>query len=84
MDGWVHIFFSRTNLPQRSNYSLRDTNIMLLLAAGIPLKTVSDRAGHAQTSTTANFYSHAIRTPDDGTPTRDCHGKISATYPSEM
>jgi len=32
---------------------------------GIPLKTVSYRAGHAQTSTTANIYSHAIRTADE-------------------
>jgi hypothetical protein len=26
---------------------------------------VSYRAGHAQTSTTSNIYSHAIRTADD-------------------
>ena len=43
----------------------RHTNITLLLAAGIPLRTVSYRAGHAQTSTTSNIYSHAIRTADD-------------------
>ncbi|MEA5049560.1 MAG: tyrosine-type recombinase/integrase [Eubacteriales bacterium] len=58
--GWSHDFTSRTDLPQISIHSLRNTNITLLLAAGIPLKTVSYRAGHAQTSTTANIYSHAI------------------------
>jgi integrase len=52
-------------LPQISIHSLRHTNITLLLASGIPLKTVSYRAGHAQTSTTANIYSHAIRTADE-------------------
>jgi integrase len=63
--GWFHDFISRTDLPQISIHSLRHTNITLLLAAGIPLKTVSYRAGHAQTSTTANIYSHAIRTADE-------------------
>ena len=63
--GWFHDFISRTDLPQISIHSLRHTNITLLLAAGIPLRTVSYRAGHAQTSTTSNIYSHAIRTADD-------------------
>ena len=65
ISGWFHDFISRTDLPQISIHSLRHTNITLLLAAGIPLKTVSYRAGHAQTSTTANIYSHAIRTADE-------------------
>jgi integrase len=63
--GWFHDFISRTDLPQISIHSLRHTNITLLLAAGIPLRTVSYRAGHAQTSTTSNIYSHAIRTADE-------------------
>jgi len=63
--GWFHDFVSRTNLPQISIHYLRHTNITLLLAAGIPLKTVIYRAEHAQTSTSANIYSHAIRTVDE-------------------
>lgn len=63
--GWFHYFIRRTDLPQISIHSLRHTNITLLLAAGIPLKTVSYRAAHVQTSTTANIYSHAIRTTDE-------------------
>jgi integrase len=39
--------------------------ILTLLSTEIPLRTVSYRAGHAQTSTTANIYSHAIRTADE-------------------
>ncbi len=65
ISGWFHDFIARTDLPQISIHSLRHTNITLLLAAGIPLRTVSYRAGHAQTSTTANIYSHAIRTADE-------------------
>ncbi len=63
--GCFYDFISWTDLPQISIHSLRHTNITLLLAAGIPLKTVSYRAGHAQTSTTSNIYSYAIRTADD-------------------
>lgn len=63
--GWFREFIQRTDLPKVSIHSLRHTNITLLIAAGVPLRTVSYRAGHAQTSTTANIYSHAIRTADE-------------------
>lgn len=63
--GWFREFIQKTDLPQVSIHSLRHTNITLLIAAGVPLRTVSYRAGHAQTSTTANIYSHAIRTADE-------------------
>ncbi len=56
---------SKTDLPAISIHSLRHTNITLQIAAGVPLRTVSYRAGHAQTSTTANIYSHAIKTADE-------------------
>ena len=59
--GWFRDFIAKTDLPQITIHSLRHTNITLLIAAGVPLRTVSYRAGHAQTSTTANIYSHAIR-----------------------
>jgi len=62
--GWFREIISRIDLPQLSIHSLRQ-NITLLLAAGISLRTVSYRAGHAQTSTTANIYSHAIRSADE-------------------
>lgn len=63
--GWFRDFIAKTNLPRITIHSLRHTNITLLIAAGVPLRTVSYRAGHAQTSTTANIYSHAIRTADE-------------------
>ena len=63
--GWFRDFINSTDLPYITIHSLRHTNITLLLAAGVPLRTVSYRAGHAQTSTTANIYSHAIRTADE-------------------
>jgi integrase len=63
--GWFRDFIAKTDLPKISIHSLRHTNITLLIAAGVPLRTVSYRAGHAQTSTTANIYSHAICTADE-------------------
>jgi integrase len=58
-------FISKTNLPQISIHSLRHTNITLQIAAGIPLKTVSWRAGHASTNGTNLVYSHMIRSSEE-------------------
>ena len=63
--GWFREFIAKTDLPKISIHSLRHTNITLLIAAGVPLRTVSYRAGHSQTGTTINIYSHAIRTADE-------------------
>jgi integrase len=45
-------------------HSLRHTNISIQLAAGVPLVTVSVRAGHSRTSTTSDIYSHIINSSD--------------------
>ena len=45
-------------------HSLRHTNISIQLAAGVPLITVSVRAGHSRTSTTGDIYSHIIQSSD--------------------
>jgi integrase len=42
--GWFREFIQKTDLPQVSIHSLRHTNITLLIAAGVPLRTVSYRA----------------------------------------
>ena len=65
ISGWFRKFIAKTDLPQISIHSLRHTNITLLLSAGVPLRTVSYRAGHAQTTTTANIYAHAIQSADE-------------------
>jgi integrase len=63
--GWFRDFIATTDLPHITIHSLRHTNATLLIAAGVPLRTVSNRLGHAQTSTTSNIYSHAICTMDE-------------------
>lgn len=64
LTNWFSDFVKRSNLPPVTIHSLRHTNATLLIAAGTNLRTVSARLGHAQTSTTANVYSHAIQSAD--------------------
>ena len=51
----------RHGLPFFTPHSLRHTNISLMIAAGVDIKTVSSRAGHANITTTANIYTHQIQ-----------------------
>ena len=45
-------------------HGLRHTAATALVASNVDLKTVQARLGHASASTTANFYTHAIRAND--------------------
>jgi integrase len=54
-------FYKANNLPQFSPHSLRHSNISLMIANGVDIKTVSARAGHANISTTGNIYTHQIK-----------------------
>ena len=58
-------FVEKHDLPKISIHSLRHTNASLMIASGVDIRTVSKRLGHAQTSTTTNIYTHAIRTADE-------------------
>ncbi|MEA4955046.1 MAG: tyrosine-type recombinase/integrase [Pseudoflavonifractor sp.] len=64
LTGWFSDFIKRHDLPHITFHGLRHTNATLLIAAGTNLRTVSSRLGHAQTSTTANIYAHAIQSAD--------------------
>ncbi|MBP3855176.1 MAG: tyrosine-type recombinase/integrase [Ruminiclostridium sp.] len=61
LSGWFYKFIRKNNLSRISLHSLRHTHATLLIACGIPLKTVSVRLGHASASTTSNIYVHAIQ-----------------------
>lgn len=41
-------------------HDLRHTNASLALAAGVPLRVVSDRLGHSSTAITSDLYTHVI------------------------
>ncbi|MCZ6586453.1 MAG: tyrosine-type recombinase/integrase [Alphaproteobacteria bacterium] len=49
-----------TELPQITFHGLRHTHITHLLKAGVPVKVVSERAGHANISITLQTYAHVM------------------------
>ena len=61
---WFPRFLEEHGLPAVHFHSLRHTNASLLIAAHVPITTVSGRLGHAQTSTTLNYYASAIQSAD--------------------
>lgn len=48
------------NLPAIRLHDLRHTHATLLLAAGIPVKVVSERLGHANATITLGVYAHVM------------------------
>ena len=65
LSGWFHEFIKRKGLPDVSVHSLRHTHATLMIAAGVNIKTVSSRLGHASVTTTGNIYTHAIKSADE-------------------
>lgn len=61
---WFNHFLKRHNLRHVTLHSLRHTNATLMIAEGTDIRTVSNRLGHAQTSTTLNIYTHALKSKD--------------------
>lgn len=57
----------RAGLPAVSMHALRHTSITLQLEAGASLKSVSMRAGHADTQITSNIYSHSTHAMEEQT-----------------
>ena len=51
-------------LPLIPFHGLRHTAATLLIAAGVDVRTISARLGHALTSTTLNIYIHALKESD--------------------
>ena len=65
LSGWFRKFVNRKGLPDVSIHSLRHTHATLMIAAGVNIKTVSSRLGHASVTTTGNIYTHAIKSADE-------------------
>ena len=57
-------FLKKNGLPIKSFHTARHTNITLLLANNVDLKTVIQRAGHSDGLMTINKYAHALKTKD--------------------
>lgn len=61
LSGWFRDFIKTTDLPQIHLHSLRHTNATLNIANGTPITTVAGQLGHANATTTAKIYAHAIK-----------------------
>jgi integrase len=57
-------------LPRIRLHDIRHTSASLLLAAGVPVKTVSERLGHADVSITLNVYAHTMPGADEDAAAR--------------
>ena len=51
-------------VPTIRLHDLRHTHATLLLQAGVPVKVVSERLGHAQISLTLDIYAHVLPAMD--------------------
>lgn len=60
---WLNTFLKRNSIPHKKWHALRHTSATLLVAEGVDVKTVGNRLGHSQLSTT-NIYVHALQDPD--------------------
>lgn len=52
-------------LPEITLHGLRHTSATLLIAQNVDIKTVSNRLGHSETSTTMDIYAHALQKQDE-------------------
>lgn len=62
---WLKEFNLAHGLKCITPHALRHTCITMQLSAGIPIKTVSARAGHASERITLDIYAHALQSQDE-------------------
>lgn len=58
---WLGRFIEKHDFPHITPHSLRHTFATLQITAGVDMRTLQARTGHAQASTLVNTYSHAIK-----------------------
>lgn len=61
---WLKQFEQKNGLKEITPHGLRHTNITMQLTRGMDIKTVSARAGHSDTNTTLNIYTHYTKEAD--------------------
>lgn len=58
-------FIRSSDIPYVTVHSLRHTYANILIYTGTELKTISNRLGHSNSTTTQNIYSHAFQSADE-------------------
>ena len=61
---WFPEFLRRHSLPPLPFHGLRHTAATLLIGQGLHAKTISNRLGHSNISTTMDIYGHALKSAD--------------------
>lgn len=61
---WLNKVLKAAHIEHHTLHSLRHTNITMQIVAGVPITTVSARAGHSKASTTSDIYSHFLQSSD--------------------
>lgn len=61
---WFDELLDNAGVKHYSVHSLRHTNITLLMIAGVPVVTVSNRVGHSKSMTTLNVYADYLGSSD--------------------
>lgn len=62
---WFPEFMNRHDLASVNFHAIRHTAATLLINQGLNVRALSARLGHANSSTTLNIYSHALRSADE-------------------
>jgi integrase len=62
---WFNKFIEKHGLEHFTPHSLRHTFSTLQIMAGVNIRTLQQRTGHAQASTLTNIYAHAIKTAEE-------------------
>jgi integrase len=61
---WFNKIIKKYGLKKITFHELRHTSATLLIDQGENVKTLSQRLGHAETSTTMNIYAHSLKRAD--------------------
>jgi len=61
VSSWFGKFLKKHDLPHVTFHGLRHTNVSLLIADGVDIRTIASRVGHSTPTTTLNLYSHILR-----------------------
>jgi integrase len=65
INSWLNKFIEKHGFPHITPHGLRHTFVTLQLTAGVDIRTLQSRSGHAQASTLLNIYSHAIQSSQE-------------------
>jgi integrase len=60
ISGWFDLKVKETGLPRVRLHDCRHTAASLMLAAGVPVKVVSEMLGHAGVAVTLSVYAHVM------------------------